>query len=93
MIVVGMGTKSEGVIEVDQDGVESFSRECSAEMVITSARSGFNVRESFEMMVRKIMKVQRGRQTGKPPISGISTKAVPSKKECTNSKIGKGGKW
>lgn len=28
-------------------------------MVITSAKSGFNVRESFEMMVRKVMSVQR----------------------------------
>ena len=59
---MGMGTKSEGVVEVDQDGVESFSRECSAEMVITSAKSGFNVMESFETMIRKIMEVQKRQQ-------------------------------
>jgi hypothetical protein len=89
MIVVGMGTKSEGVMEIDQDGIESFSRECSAEMVITSAKTGFNVQESFEMMARKVMEVQRSQTLSK---SGVANACKREGSKMEGSKTGKGSK-
>ena len=58
MIVIGVGTKEDGEQLIDQDGVEAFSKECSAEMFVVSAKTGYNVAECFEAMTRKIIQVQ-----------------------------------
>ena len=81
MIVVGVGTKCEGDIQVDQDGIEAFSKECSAEMIITSAKTGFNVKDGFEMMTKKIIQIQK-------------STIIPTKKQAKkeSSKISKSGK-
>lgn len=59
MIVIGVGTKEDGKREIDQDDIEAFSRQCSAEIIVTSAKSGLNISESFASMASKVSQIQR----------------------------------